>query len=135
MDTNLFIYAFEFTKSNSRKVINLLNEGEIEGIISECVFKEVQNYFKKYYSKDLVGVFRDYLITSCIIIPSSEVEGEMRKYRGKIKNKDLEQLAVTKKFGLKFLVSYDRDFEPFEEYRTPKEFIKELGLEPEEEEF
>ena len=34
-----------------------------------------------------------------------------------------------KKLGIKFLVSYDRDFETFEEYITPKEFIKEMGIE------
>jgi hypothetical protein len=39
----------------------------------------------------------------------------MNQYRGKIKEKDLEQLAVVKKLGLKYLVSYDRDFASFQE--------------------
>lgn len=30
--------------------------------------------------------------------------------------------------SLDFLLSYDRDFENFDEYITPKAFIKELGL-------
>jgi len=37
-------------------------------------------------------------------------------------------LATVKKLGIKFLVSYDRDFESFEEYITPKAFVKKMGI-------
>ena len=63
------------------------------------------------------------------------VREEMDRCRGQIKEKDLEQISVTKMLGLKYLVSYDRDFEPFEEYKTPKEFIKTLNLEAAEDNF
>lgn len=129
LDTNLFIYAFEFQESNSRKVLDLLNQGIIEGIISETVLREVQAYFKTFYTKDLAGLFRNYLLTACTIIPPSQVAGEMDKYRGQIKDKDLEQLVVTKCLGLKFLVAYDRDFQNCPEYRTPRQFLTELGIE------
>jgi len=59
----------------------------------------------------------------------------MNQYRGKIKEKDLEQLAVVKKLGLKYLVSYDRDFASFQEYKTPKKFIETLNLSVFEEEY
>lgn len=36
LDTNVFIYAYEFPKSNSRKIIELLNRAQIEAIISEA---------------------------------------------------------------------------------------------------
>ena len=135
LDTNVFIYAFEFPLSNSRKIIELLNQAEVEAIISEKVLGEVQNYFRKYYSKDLSAVFRNYLLVSCTIIPPSMVREEMDRYRGQIKGKDLEQIAVAKRLGLKYLVSYGRDFEAFEEYKTPKEFIKALNLQSAEDYF
>jgi len=91
----------------------------------------VQAYFKKYYSKDLVAIFRDYLLRTCTVVFSVDVKREMARYKKVIKGKDLEQLATVKKLGIKFLVSYDRDFEAFEEYITPKEFIKEMGLKAE----
>jgi len=53
LDTNVFIYAFEFSESNSNKIICLLNEGLIEVIISERVLKEVQVYFKKLPVKNM----------------------------------------------------------------------------------
>ncbi len=131
LDTNVFIYAFEFPECNSSKIINLLNTGQIEAVISEQVLKEVQAYFKKYYSKDLAAIFRDYLLRTCTVVFSVDVKREMARYKKVIKSKDLEQLAVVKKLGIKFLVSYDRDFEAFEEYITPKEFIKEMGIKAE----
>lgn len=103
LDTNIFIYAFEFPVSNSSRIIGLLNRGAIEGIISDRVVCEVQSYFKKYYGKDLAGYFRDFLLVSCVVISSFQVDKEIVRYRGRIKEKDLEQLAVTKKLGLKFL--------------------------------
>ena len=117
------------------KIIELLNEAEVEAVTSERVLGEVQNYFRKYYSKDLSAVFRNYRLISCTIIPPSMVREEMDRHRGRIKEKDLEQIAVAKTLGLKYLVSYDRDFEVFEEYKTPKEFIEALNLEAAKDDF
>ena len=128
LDTNVFIYAFEFQQSNCGKIIELLNEGRIEAVISERVVKEVQTYFKKFYTKDLAATFRDYLLRTCTVIFSVDVEEEMAKFKGMIKEKDLEQLATVKKLGIKFLVAYDKDFENFAEYVTPKAFIKEMWI-------
>lgn len=130
LDTNVFIHAFEFPESNSNKIIDLLNSGQIEAIISEQVLKEVQAYFKKFHDKDLAANFRDYLLKTCTVIFSAALKKEMRQYANQIKDKDLEQLATVKKLGIKFLASYDRDFEKFEEYITPKAFIKQMDIKP-----
>lgn len=130
LDTNIFIYAFEFPECNSSRIIELLNSGQIEAIISERVLKEVHAYFKKYYDKDLAGTFRDYLLRTCTVIFHADVKKEMVQYKASIKGKDLEQLATVKKLGIKFLLSYARDFEGFEEYITPKAFIRYMDLKP-----
>ena len=128
LDTNIFVFAFEFPESNSNKVIALLNKGQIEAITSEQVLKEVQAYFKRFYDKDLASSFRDYILRTCTVMFSSDVKREVLQYKGQIKEKDIEQLATVKKLGIKFLLSYDRDFENFDEYITPKKFIKEMGI-------
>lgn len=130
LDTNIFIYAFEFPDSNSGKVVDLLNKGQIEAVISERVLKEVQAYFKKFHDKDLAALFRDYLLRTCVLVFPADLKREMLKYKKLIKAKDLEQVAAVKKLGIKYLLSYDRDFEPFEEYMTPKAFVKESGSNP-----
>ena len=135
LDTNVFIYGFEYKDSNSAKVLTLLNNGEVEGVISEQVVKEVVRYFQKYHTKELANLFRRYLFHSCLIVRNEQLKDVMREYSGKIKDKDLEQLAATKKLGIKFLVSYDEDFEPFEEYIKPKAFIAKMNQKPAETEY
>ncbi|MBU4190545.1 MAG: PIN domain-containing protein [Candidatus Thermoplasmatota archaeon] len=135
LDTNVFIYAFEFSESNSRKIIGLLNTGSIEGIISERVLEEITHYFKKFYNKKLANMVRYYVLQSCQLVFKEEVKQEMRKLKKKIKEKDLEQIAVVKKFGLKYIISYDKDFAGFKEYLTPKKFIVNYGLKPSKTEF
>ena len=130
LDTNVFIYSFEFSQSNSAKIIELLNDNQIEAIISEQVLKEVTRYFEKYYSFELAKKFRRYLLNSCTIIMGTKVLKFMRTFKDKIKEKDLEQISVVRKFGIKYLISYDRDFEFFSEYFTPKEFLISIGVKP-----
>ena len=84
-------------------------------------------YFRRYYSKRLADNFRRYLSEACLVILSDDLKNEMNAYRKRIKVKDLEQLTATKALGIKYLVSYDRDFKEFEEYTTPREFVKILG--------
>ncbi|MBI2144258.1 PIN domain-containing protein [Candidatus Woesearchaeota archaeon] len=126
LDTNVFIYAFEFPGSNSAKIIGLLNEGELEAFITPQVLKEVVRYFRNLHNKELADEFRHYLLEVCNIVHEFEIEGEMQKNRGKIKDSDLQQIAAAKHLQLK-LVSYDKDFENFEEYILPREFVKSLG--------
>jgi len=68
LDTNVFIYAFEFPHSNSRRIIKLLNRGGFEAIISESVVREVQRYFAKHYGKQLAGAFRHYLLSDAAML-------------------------------------------------------------------
>ena len=84
---------------------------------------------------ELARKFRKYIINSAIVIPEDLVKDFMHKLKGKIKEKDLEQLAVVRKYHIKYLVAYDRDFRDIEEYKTPKEFIKIVGLRAADSEF
>jgi predicted nucleic acid-binding protein len=127
LDTNVFIYAFEFPSSNSAIIIERLNLGELQAVVSELVVLEVMRYFKKYYGKDLASKFRDYLIQSCNIVPKTETAECMKVMKGTIKNKDLEHLASVKVLGLKYLISYDEDFLGQEEYIIPKDFVTKMG--------
>ena len=127
IDTNVFIYAFEFPSSNSAIIIERLNLGELQAVVSELVVLEVMRYFKKYYGKDLASKFRDYLVQSCKIVLKTETAECMKAMKGAIKNKDLEHLASVKVLGLKYLISYDEDFLGQEEYIIPKDFVIKMG--------
>ena len=132
LDSAVFIYSFERPDSNSRRIINLLNENKLIAVSSTRVIKEVTRYFENFYDLELARKFRKYILSSSIVIPENLVKDFMQKLKGKIKEKDLEQLAVVRKYNIKYLVSYDRDFRNIDEYRTPNEFIKMIGLKPSE---
>ncbi len=129
LDSSVFIWGYNKPDSNSGKILRLMDEGEIQVMISEKVIDELRRYFITYYSKDVwSSVFRH--ITSVVeVIPKEKIIKELKIWGGKIKDKDLEHLATVKYLGLKYLIAYDWHFENFEEYMTPKQFIIELGLE------
>jgi predicted nucleic acid-binding protein len=128
LDTNVFIYAYEIPESNSNLIINALNNGLFEALITESTFKDVYRYFRKHYSKKLADAFRIYLFAVCKLIFSYQLKEHTAKYLNLVNERDLEQVIAVKEFGIKYLVSYDKHFESLDEYRTPRQFAELLGL-------
>lgn len=135
LDTNTFIYGFEFKTGNSARVLELVNEQKITAYVTLFVVNEIKNYFTRHYSKDVANQFVKYVLESCLLVFEEDFKMECRQLKGKIKEKDLGQIAATRALGLKFLISFDRDFKPFSEYRTPRQFLKEHGFKPKETEY
>ena len=90
LDTNISIYAFESPESNSSRITELLNNGQIEAIISERVLREIHVYFNKFHDKDLAATFRGYLLKTCTVVFQEDVKKEMALYKNLIKDKDLD---------------------------------------------
>ena len=128
LDSNVFIWGYSRPESNSARILNLMNEGKITVIVSEKVLEELRTYFITYYNKDVWSSVYTHLSTLVRIVYRDEIAGEKTRWEGRIKAKDLEHLATAKMLNLKYIVSYDKDFKGFEEHRTPKRFLKELGL-------
>jgi predicted nucleic acid-binding protein len=73
LDSTVFIYSFERPHSNSKKIIDLLNENKVVAVTSTRVLKEVIKYFEHFYSLELAKKFRKYIINSSIVIPETLV--------------------------------------------------------------
>lgn len=121
--------------SNSSLVLEALNRGLFEAIITESAFKEVYRYFRTHYFKRLADLFRLYVFAACRIVFSAQLRGRSGKYAGLVPKKDLEQLAAVRELGIKYLVSHDRDFQGLEEYVTPKQFVELLGMKSREKQY
>lgn len=134
-DSSLIIIGIENKHSNSALVLQLIAAGMLEAFISEKTLLEVKNYFERNSSERTAYFALQLVKREFKIIALSEIQEEMRKWEAKIKKKDLEHLASAKHAKLDFIVAFDRDFEPFEEYRTPKQFLRQLGLKPREMEY
>lgn len=112
-----------------------MNERKIKVIVSEKVLEESKTYFTRFFNEQVWFWFQSHIKSIAKVVPKKDVLFEMKKLRGKIKEKDLEHIATVKALKLEKLISYDRDFESFEEYCTPKQFIESIGLKTAETEY
>lgn len=135
LDSSTIIFGLEFKESNSAIVLDLLFDKRFEGFTSEKVLEEVRRYFSRRRGKNYAYLVVKMLKNNLKIILRSEIKESIRKWKGKIKEKDLEHLAVVKGQGIEILVAYDQDFQPFGEYMTPKQFVESMGLTPFETDF
>lgn len=129
LDSNVFIFGFELPRSNSRRIMEMLQAGGIQGVVTDRIVREVMRYFRREYGKDLSARFRDFILLTCDLI----LEADLVIPRGLVAlvgRKDAGALAATRELGLARLVSTDRDFVSVSERRTPREFLSEIGEEP-----
>ena len=132
LDSMIFIFG-RLEECNSRLVLFLAQIGEFEVVTSELVLEEVDRFFRDNFSRQagyLARRFAEELSTR--IVKREEIKTEIKELKGKIKTKDLENLAATRHENLTYLVAYDKDYEEakIEEYITPKEYIKLFKLKP-----
>ncbi len=135
LDTSVFLWAYNYAESNSAKIFELANNKYINGVINEKVLDELRRYFSTYHDERTLYEIEALITEEYEIIPRQQIEEEIRKWSGKIKEKDLEHLATVKHLKLNTLIAFDRDYEPFPEYVTPKQFVKKLGLKTAETEY
>jgi len=121
IDSSAVIYAFEFKESNSRKILDLIICGEIEAYINQKVISEVKKFFMRNHGESVWVAVKTILSRNFKLIPEASYSAE--KYRGRIKDKDLEHLAAFKEMKLDHLIAYDRDFKEISGYVTPKNFL------------
>lgn len=134
VDTSTIIWAYNFEGSNSRKILGLIADRKVSAFTSEKTTEELKRYFL-LQSIELWKEVGRFVIASFQIVPRGKIQGEIERWKGKIKEKDLEHLTTAKALGLQTIVAFDRDFLGFEEYKTPKEFILEMGLEASESDY
>jgi len=130
LDSNIFIWGYNFPRSNSAKILDTMIRSDTEIFVSEKVIDELRRYFCTYFTKDIFSEIQLLIVSRCIVVYNFEIQDELKKWKNQIKKKDLEHVCIIKKFKIPILVSYDKDFKSFSEYMTPKEFIKFIGLQP-----
>ena len=129
VDSSVFIYGLEFEESNSAIIYNAIANGTVKAVINEKVIEEVVRYIGRRKGRHFAYLIESQLRRICKVKQRQDYAGEIGKWEGKIKEKDLEHLATAKKFEMK-IVAYDTDFMPFEEYCTPKQFVGGLRKKP-----
>jgi predicted nucleic acid-binding protein len=125
-DSNVFIFGFERPQSNSRRILDRLVGGELHGVVTDRVVREVMGYMRRHYGKDLAGKFRDLMLLTCELLLEEDlpIDPELSALVGA---KDAGAVAAVQSSGLSRLVSTDSDFAKVPEHRTPREFLRELN--------
>ena len=129
LDSNVFLFGFERPRSNSHRILEKLAAGDLRGVVTDRIVREVIGYLRKYYGKDLAARFRDYILLTCDLVLEADLEirSDLVSLVGQ---KDAGALAAARALGLGRLVSTDRDFARAPEWRTPREFLIELREKP-----
>jgi predicted nucleic acid-binding protein len=125
LDSNVFLFGFERPRSNSHRILEKLAAGDLRGVVTDRIVREVIGYLRKHYGKDLAARFRDFILLTCDLILEAELDipPDLIALAGQ---KDAGALAATRELGLGRLISTDRDFEKAPERRTPRDFLTEL---------
>jgi predicted nucleic acid-binding protein len=124
------IIGFDKRGSNSALVVDAALSGTFAGIINGVVIQEVADFFRPRLGRNRTYLLIELLKRRLVIKDRHAYAASLDDWRGLIKEKDLDHLATVKRFGIPYLVAFDRDYEPFPEYRTPREFVEMLGLKP-----
>jgi len=129
IDSNVFIFGFERPGSNSHRILEMTAAGELQGVVTDRVVREVMGYFRRHYDKDMAARFRDFILLTCELV----IEADLRIPRrlvALVGRKDAGALATVLQLGLSRLVSTDGDFAGAQEHRTPRGFPSEIGESP-----
>ena len=131
LDSNVFIYG-RLEDCNSRLLIFLAQLGEFEVVTSELVLEEVERFFRQEVSREAGYLARRLVESLAKVVRRQEITKDLMRLKGKIKERDLENLAVVRHLDLKYVVSYDSDYSKarIREYITPRLFVKMFDLEP-----
>ncbi len=128
LDSNVFIFGYERPRSNSRRILDLLAEGRVQGVVTDRAVREVMGYFRRHHGKDRAARFRDFILLRCDLALEFDLEvGDLAHLVGP---KDAGALAAARSLGLAVLVSTDSDFAGIPEHLTPRAFIEALGERP-----
>jgi len=128
----IFIFG-RLEECNSRLVLFLAQLGEFEVVTSDLVIEEVERFYRENFNRQAGYISRRFVEElSNRIVRRHEIKTEMDALKGKIKPKDLENVASVRHENLQFLVAYDEDYKEakIKEYITPKEFVKLFKLRP-----
>jgi len=131
VDTNVFVFGLTQENCNSKKILELAETGQIKIITSELVVRETARVFARIAGEEEAYYAAKYVLCLAEIIPKRKIFSKILELKGQIKEKDLENLATVKQQKITFLVSFDRDYKNFSEYKTPKQFVAILGIKPE----
>ena len=137
LDSNVFIFGKEREESNSRLILELVEEGKVIPVVSYLTLEELREYFSRRYDREAAVNEVYYLISlpNLEIISKDKVKQQISKYRGVVPDKDLPHLVSAIIAEVDYFITYNRHFMTSKAKEHVKiisqaDFIKLFGIKP-----
>jgi len=112
LDSNVFIFAKERRESNSRIILDLIEEGRIIPVVSYLTLQELREYFSVMYGRE-TAIDEVYYIVSLPeleIVTRDKVRDRISEFVGVMTEKDLPHLVAAIIAQVDYFVTYNRHF-------------------------
>jgi len=112
LDSNVFIFAKERHESNSRIILDLIEERKIIPVLSYLTLQELREYFSIMYGRE-TAIDEVYYIVSLPelgIVTRDKVKQRIGEFGGVVTEKDLPHLVAAIIAQVDYFVTYNRHF-------------------------
>lgn len=137
LDSNVFIFGKEREETNSRLILELVEEGKVIPVVSYLTLEELREYFSRRYDREAAVNEVYYLISlpNLEIISKDKVKQQIDKYRGVVPDKDLPHLVSAIVAEVDYFITYNRHFIASKAKEHVKvisqaDFVKLFGIKP-----
>lgn len=137
LDSNVFIFGKERDESNSRLILDLVEEGKIIPVVSYLMLEELREYFSRRYDReaDVNEVYYLISLPNLEIISKDKVKQQIDRYRGVVPDKDLPHLVSAIIAEVDYFITYNRHFvkskaEEHVKVISQADFVKLFGIKP-----
>jgi len=132
LDTNIFLFAYQSSLTNSYIVLENIDGNNIKPVISYRVLEEVQFRSKKLFGKELSGLIRLNILTlpELIVIREQEIKMLIGKFERKVTDKsDLPHICAYIAVECDFFITNNRRLSVQEikddvNFISPKAFVE-----------
>ncbi|HEX9709203.1 MAG TPA: PIN domain-containing protein [Candidatus Thermoplasmatota archaeon] len=130
LDASVLISAVERPESNSATVFRHVLAGAVEAVVDEVVLVEVSGYLREHRGRSFAWLYTEQVRRVATVLAADQCAGEFEAVEGALKTADRLHLAATRASKARYLVAFDDDFTPYDEYLTPRQAVQKLGLPP-----
>jgi len=137
LDSNVFIFGKEREESNSRLILELVEEGKVIPVVSYLTLEELREYFSRRYDREAAVNEVYYLISlpNLEIISKDKVKQQISRYRGVVPDKDLPHLVSAVIAEVDYFITYNRHFitskaKEYIKVISQADFLKLFGIKP-----
>lgn len=136
LDTNVLVTALLKKDSNSRIILDIVNEGKLRAVISDYSIEELRAVLRRLLNKTDADKRCYFFIKMVNLNPSFDVVNysnhkiKKEQYEDLIVEKDLPHLVIAAEENIEVIIAKDKHFTNQSIMRTvtPKQLLKEMSI-------